>query len=55
MQLIHTVNEFAIILNNGGKVDALFLDFSKAFDKVPMQDLFKNLNTTKYVHNLFTR
>ena len=33
-QLIQTVHEFATILNNGGEVDALFLDFSKAFDKV---------------------
>ena len=36
-QLIYT------ILNDGGEVDALFLDFSKAFDKVPHVRLLQKL------------
>jgi len=43
LELIHTVNEFATILNSGGEVDALFLDFSKAFDKVPHARLTQKL------------
>jgi len=42
-QLIHTGNEFATILNNGEEVDALFLDFSKAFDKVPHATIVQKL------------
>ena len=34
-QLITTVNDFAECLNQEGQCDVLFLDFSKAFDKVP--------------------
>ena len=42
-QLIYTIHEFATILNDGGEVDALFLDFSKAFDKVPHVRLLQKL------------
>ena len=34
-QLITTINDFAECLNQEGQCDVLFLDFSKAFDKVP--------------------
>jgi len=34
LQLIYTINDFANTLNKGEGIDALFLDFSKAFDKV---------------------
>ena len=31
-------------LNNGGHIDALFLDFAKAFDKVPHKRLCYKLS-----------
>jgi len=34
-------------LNNGGEVDALFLDFSEAFDKVPLVRLLQKLDHYK--------
>ena len=34
-QLILTTNKFARCLDSGGQIDAIALDFSKAFDKVP--------------------
>ena len=33
-QLLLTVDDFAKVLNQGGQVDSVLLDFSKAFDKV---------------------
>jgi len=32
-------------LNNGKPVDIIYLDFAKAFDKVPYQRLFKKLRS----------
>ena len=34
-QLVHTIDNIGIDLDNGREIDTLFLDFSKAFDKVP--------------------
>ena len=34
-QLISTIHDFATTLNNAEQVDAILLDLSKAFDKVP--------------------
>ena len=42
-QLTATVHDFAQFLNQGGQCDALFLNFSKAFDKVPCLHLFSKL------------
>ena len=42
-QLIDTINDFVNILNKGEEIDALFLDFSKAFDKVPHHRLLHKL------------
>ena len=42
-QLIYTIHEFATILNDGGEVVALFLDFSKAFNNVPHARLLQKL------------
>ena len=40
-QLILTVNDFAESLNNGEQTDVIFLDFSKAFDKVSHHLFYK--------------
>lgn len=34
-QLVTSVHEFLAILDDSGQLDVLFLDFCKAFDKVP--------------------
>lgn len=44
-QLLHTVNEFAKVLDKGGQVDVIFLDFAKAFDRVPHQKLLIKLKS----------
>lgn len=33
-QLVQTVHSFAEVLNRQGQVDVVFLDFSKAFDRM---------------------
>ena len=33
-QLLGAINDFQLCLNSGGRIDTLFLDFAKAFDKV---------------------
>ena len=43
-QLIYAVNDFAKTLNRGEETDCLFLDFSKAFDKVPHRRLLLKLD-----------
>ena len=42
-QLILTIDNFAQCLNNKGLVHAIFLDFAKAFDKVPHKKLCHKL------------
>ena len=42
-QLINTINEFSNCLNNKGQIDAILLDFSKAFDKVDHKGLLLKL------------
>lgn len=42
-QLVCTVHDFAQALDMNGQLDALFLDFSKAFDKVPHGKLLYKL------------
>ena len=42
-QLIITVQDLAESLNNGDQIDAVLLDFSKAFDKVPHKRLLMKL------------
>ena len=43
-QLLGAMNDFAKALNSGEQIDALFLDFSKAFDKVPHERLCHKLS-----------
>lgn len=33
-QLVHTTNDFFNTLDEGGQIDAVFIDFEKAFDRV---------------------
>ena len=42
-QLVLTFHDWASILNQRGQVDALFLDFSKAFDKVSHEKLLHKI------------
>lgn len=43
-QLIITINDFAESLNKNEQTDVIFLDFSKAFDKVSRQHLLHRLH-----------
>jgi len=43
-QLLETINDLAMGLNNGKQVDAFLLDFSKAFDKVHINVLLLKLS-----------
>ncbi|XP_072037653.1 uncharacterized protein [Amphiura filiformis] len=43
-QLLQAVNDWSTTLNQRGQSDVLFLDFSKAFDKVPHQHLLHKLS-----------
>ena len=43
-QLLGAINDFQVCLNDGKHIDALFLDFSKAFDKVSHSKLCHKLS-----------
>jgi len=38
-QLLSTIEDYSLHLDSGAQIDAIFLDFSKAFDKVPHEHL----------------
>ena len=41
LQLLKVMNEWTEILDNGGSIDSVYMDFMKAFDKVPHKKLIK--------------
>ena len=43
--LLATLNDWTEMLDNGSSIDAIYLDFAKAFDSVPHQRLLKKLET----------
>jgi len=45
IQLLHVMDEWTKILDEGGQVDAIYMDFMKAFDKVPHKRLLGKLNS----------
>lgn len=51
-QLVTTVHEFATVLDHAGQVDIIFLDYSKAFDKVPHDKLLFKLHHLAIPHNI---
>ena len=42
LQLNKVMNELTEILDNGGSIDSVYMNFMKAFDKVPHKRLIKN-------------
>ena len=44
IQLVHTIDNIAIDLDNDTEIDAIFLDFSKVFNKVPHKKLLLKLS-----------
>ncbi len=60
-QLLECLDIWTSILDNGGQVDVLYLDFAKAFDKVAHQRLIKKLEgyginkaTTRWIQNFLS-
>jgi len=43
-QLLLAINDFVVNLYNKGQTDVIFLDFSKAFDRVSHQHLYQKLH-----------
>ena len=43
-QLLSTIEDFSLDLDSGAQINAIFLDFSKAFNKVPFGRLFFKLS-----------
>ena len=41
LQLLHVVEEWTDILESGGTIDVCYMDFTKAFDKVPHRRLLE--------------
>jgi hypothetical protein len=55
------MNEWTKILDNGGSIDSVYMDFMKAFDKVPHKRLIQkmerygiNNKTINWVSNFLT-
>ena len=48
-QLLEFLNEITEALDQGEGVDIIYLDFSKAFDKLPHKRLMKNYGVMEFV------
>lgn len=51
-QLTEVINDFSLALNNKKQIDAIFLDMSKAFDRVPHDQLIHKLMQLGINHNV---
>lgn len=58
LQMLHVMDEWTRILDEGGEVDVVYMDFQKAFDKVPHRRLLRKLghygitgNTQQWIRN----
>ena len=47
LQLLRVMDEWTEILDHGGKIDSIYMDFMKAFDEVPHQRLLKKMERYK--------
>ena len=43
LQLLHLLNKLTKVLDNGGEVDMVYMDFRKVFDSVPHERLMAKL------------
>lgn len=44
LQLLTVLEDWTEIIDNGGEIDGIYMDFMKAFDKVPHGRLIKRLS-----------
>jgi hypothetical protein len=47
LQLLKVMGEWTKILDKGGKIDSVYMDFMKAFDKVPHRRLLHKMHRYK--------
>jgi hypothetical protein len=47
LQLLKVMDEWTKILDKGGKIDSIYMDFMKAFDKVPHRRLLHKMHSYK--------